>query len=100
MGIEKFIDLGDFTYGEWIVYENGEPRYHVNCNANNGADLLIKNLLSSGNRSIDDIVKEIGRAEKRTLSLRARPMIEIIAKQDWVDLNLPPLPLSWLNKMN
>jgi len=99
-GIKTFIDLGDFSYGEWIIYDNNLPKYHITItdtasNSNN----VIKSLIGTGTENIGSILGRINSKNNTRLSLGERPIIEIIKKEELIELDLPPLPDHWLENI-
>lgn len=96
-GKADVIDIGDYTYGEWIIYENEKPRFHINCfRENSESDILIKNRIENQNQSIEFIINEINSKLKKKLTLGKRPTIEIKIKSELIEMVLHPLPIEWL----
>jgi hypothetical protein len=100
-GITKFIDLGDFSYGEWIVYDGRGPKYHVNIfDEQYNSNLLIKSLIENERETLYSIIHKISINEGVKLSLGHRPLfIEIVQKSELVDLELDPLPERWVKNI-
>jgi trehalose utilization protein len=86
-GNYEFIELGDYSYGEWIVYENNCPKFHVNCfRENSQADSLIKDLIEKENWTIEEILEKINQEENRHLSLGKRPSLAISSQCKEIEL--------------
>jgi len=100
-GITKFIDLGDFSYGEWIVYDCWVPKYHVNVfDEQYNSNFLIKSLIENKQETLDSIIDKINVNEGVKLSFGYRPLfIEIVQKSELVDLELGPLPEQWVKNI-
>ena len=66
IGTIDYLDLGIFTYGEWVIYEKGKPKYHISCfKENSKSDLMVKSLIESENLSIESIIKCINKKFNR-----------------------------------
>lgn len=99
-GLKRFIDLGDFGYKEWIIYNNAIPKYHVNCfRENSASDAIINGLLSSKLETIESIMDKINKAQATKLSFIERPFLELVKKIELVELDLIPLPESWVENI-
>ena len=98
-GTKRFIELGDHAYGEWIIYENDQPKYHVNIFDKSAASLKIDELLHTKEQNIEAILDMISKANRVNLSLGKRPVIGIIKKSKLISLNLGPLPESWVQQI-
>jgi hypothetical protein len=99
-GIRKFIDLGDQSYGEWIVCENNVPKYHIIAFQGNGeSNALIANLISAKNESIETIMEKISKNQHIKLSFQGRPYFEFVKKSELVELDLVPLPCEWVKQL-
>ena len=93
-GLLKGINLGDFVYGEWIVYDNKEARYHINAfKPRANSDIIINELLlNNKSETIKSIIGKINKKQGLKLSLNNRPFIRLRLRSEQADLNLPPLP--------
>ncbi len=99
-GIRTFIDLGDFSYGEWIIYDNNIPKYHVGfSDIPSSSNKLLLSLLNSKTETIESILEKINTKNNTRLSLGKRPFIEIIEKEESIELDLTPLPDHWLENI-
>jgi hypothetical protein len=99
-GIRKMIDLGDQSYGEWLIYDHLIPKYHVMIFEKDDSNMLINSLISSKSETIDSIVEKINAGQGRKLSLGKRPLIKIVKKEELVDLELIPIPVDWIKNIN
>lgn len=98
-GIRKLIDLGDFVYGEWVIYNNKKPEYHIILFQNDASNLLIKSLLESKKETVDSIINKINIKQGTKLSLGTSPLIELIQKEELIELNLIPFPDHWVKNI-
>ncbi|BDD03950.1 hypothetical protein [Aureibacter tunicatorum] len=100
-GKMRHIDLGDFAYGEWIIYENRLPRFHIDCfRENSDADSLINSLLKSKNWTIEKILDKINQTENRNLTLGYKtPFIEFELSSELQEIKLNTLPMDWIKKL-
>lgn len=94
------IDLGDQSYGEWLIYDHLIPKYHVTILEKDNSNILINSLITSKKETIESIVKKINIKQRTNLSLGRRPFLEIIKKEESVDLELTPLPVDWIKNIN
>ncbi len=100
-GITKLIELGDQTYGEWIIYEGGLPTYHVNVfDQSFGSNVIINSLLVSKKETIESIINKINTKQATKLSLGNEPVIKIVKKSETVNLELGPLPELWIKNID
>jgi hypothetical protein len=100
-GLTKFVDLGDSTYGEWIIYDNEVPKYHINYfNKDSDSDIAINSLLENKKETIQNIIYKINNKQGIKLSFGSRPSIEIVKKSELINLKLPPLPKDWVKNID
>jgi hypothetical protein len=91
-GIRKLIDLGDFSYGEWIVYDGDLPKYHINVHTQYCSDMAINSIINKKSESIESILKKINIRHTLNLNLGRKPCILLVKKEEHIDLELIPLP--------
>jgi hypothetical protein len=83
--------------GQWIVYQNNEPTYFVDCfDYKNESNLILNYLIISKRKSIDTIINKIKKEKKVKLSIVKPPIFEIQIKTEIKELNLKPLPEAWI----
>lgn len=97
-GIRKVIDLDDFSY-EWIVYDGGVPTYLVDLQTENEPDMIINSLFNKGIETIESIISKINIKQKTKLHLANMPLFRFIKKEEYIELELPPLPVDWLKNI-
>ncbi|RWY50159.1 hypothetical protein [Mucilaginibacter gilvus] len=98
-GIIKVIDLGDFSYGEWIVYNDSAPRYIVDVHTENESDRIINSMINKGIETFDSIISKINIKQGNKLHLANMPLFRFVKKEEYVELDLPPLPVGWLKNL-
>jgi len=99
-GIKNRIDLGDQSYAEWVIYDNVTPKYHVELFEQDDSNILINKLISGKTETIVSIVEKINIAHGTRLSLGTKPLLEIVKKEELIDLELTPLPVNWIKNIN
>ncbi|MDB5143958.1 MAG: uncharacterized protein JWQ66_2671 [Mucilaginibacter sp.] len=102
MGVRKMISLGDFVYGEWIIYDNRIPKYHINIfdDKKSNSNVILSSLLTNEKETIGSIVNKINAQQHTKLSFgKGWPPIVIIKKEESIDLELPPLPEEWVKNI-
>lgn len=73
-GKKELVELPDSSYGEWVVYENGFPKYYINCfNSYSESNQIILRLLSDKAESIQSILNKINRKKGLKLYLEDIP---------------------------
>ena len=99
-GIRKFINIVDFSYGEWIIYDNKIPKYHIVVFENEGpSNALINELLRSKKETVESILGKINKSRNTKLSLGNRPFCEFVKKSEHIELDLIPLPYEWVKQL-
>ena len=98
-GIQKVIQLSDMIYGEWIIYNDKIPAYHINVCDGSTSGNLINDLLKTKKETIDSILEKINRDKSVKLSLGSRPFLELVKEEKNIELELPSLPESWIKNI-
>jgi hypothetical protein len=84
-GLVKFVDLGDFAYGEWIIYENRNAKYHINAFDKEAiSNIIINEKLSDKKDTIESIIFKINKNQELRLSFGYCLCIEIEKKSELV----------------
>lgn len=96
-GTKTLLEAPKKDSGQWIIYENNEPTYFVDCLDIIGeSNLLMNDILLNERKSIDDVINDIIKNENVKLSLAKPPIFEIKVKSEEKDLELQPLPEEWI----
>ena len=98
-GIKKLIDLGDQSYGEWIIYDETTPKYHLCVFEYGVSNILVKSLLDSKQETITSIIKKINLKRRTKLSFGRKPLIKVVKKEELIELNLIQLPEHWIKNI-
>ena len=89
--------LPDSTYGEWIVYENNEPKFHVNIfNYNSKSDNLVNVFMTESKSDFKDILTDINKRFNKNLTLSLKKNIGIKLSSKLVESDLSSLPFEWI----
>lgn len=96
-GNREFVDLGDQSYGEWIIYEDLRPKYHVSLFDQSESSQLIKGKLEKEGWTIEQLLQWINELRNVKLSLVSKPLIEIVISSKLRRLDLPCIPVVLLN---
>ena len=93
--------MGNFTYGQWIIFDRNRPQFYIEAfDENSPSNQLIFKLIQEQGLSIELIIEKINKHTGRKLNFgKQRPWIEIVVSSKVVSLELPPLPLEWLQPL-
>jgi hypothetical protein len=98
-GIREFVELGG-AYGEWIVYENNKAKYLVHCfDKESESNKRITDLLDKKQETWASILSKIRQNRKINLNMGNYPWIRIEISSRSEVLDLPPIPIKWLNEI-
>ena len=93
------ITLPDSTYGEWLLYENNEVRFHVDLfNYQSKSDCLLNILISENELRFEDIINDINKRFQIKLRLFSKPRFSVKINSKSKDFNLGSLPFEWVEK--
>lgn len=95
-GERKIIDLGEFSHGEWIVYEDCKPVFYINLHTENKSDVLINSLINTKKETIDTIITKVNQSQGTKLHLNPTPLFGFIKEVKSIELDLFPLPEHWI----
>jgi hypothetical protein len=97
-GTKEVLEIPKRKSGQWIIYQNNEPTYFVDCfDFKKESNLIMNNLILSERKSIDEVIKSIKKKKKIKLSVAKPPMFEIQLKTQERELELAPLPEEWIS---
>lgn len=97
-GTKEILEIPKKKSTQWIIYQNDEPTYYVDCfDFKNESNLIMNNLILSERKSIYEVVKKIRKENKVKLSIPKTPIFEIEVKSEIKEFQLEPLPEQWLN---
>ncbi|MBI1225624.1 MAG: hypothetical protein GC192_10350 [Bacteroidetes bacterium] len=93
-GIRYWASLSDFSYGEWVVYEDNYPKYLISAFSE---DTKSQKKMSIWLRksNIQEIVREINEKKKKKLVIEiSRPIGFRLSKVKGI---LEDIPFDWLD---
>lgn len=97
-GTKDILELPTKKTGQWIVYQNNKPEYHVDCfDFKKESNLKLNNLILSEQKTISEVVRNIRKKKKINLSLPTVPILKIMVKTGYQDFDLKPFPEEWLS---
>ena len=97
-GNKQILELTEDAYGQWIIYQNKQPMFHVNCfDFESESNQILNSLLLSQQKSIADVIDSINRKNDIKLSIEKAPFLEIKVDSTLKELNLEPLPIEWVS---
>lgn len=96
-GITQEVILPNSTYGEWIVYENSKPKYHVKVfNFESKSDCLVSVIKTENESEFENILVDINERFERKLSLVSKNNFGIKIYSELMELDLGSLPFEWI----
>ena len=76
MGVKEVLEFVENDYGQWIVYQDNEPKFHINCfDYSSESNRLLNDWILSKQRSIDQVLNSINRRNHINLTLKKDPSI-------------------------
>jgi hypothetical protein len=97
-GNKEILELTEDAYGQWIIYQNKQPMYHINCfDFDTKSNQILNGMLLAQQKSIDEVLGIINRKNRTNLSIEKAPFLEIKVDSTIKELNLEPLPLEWVS---
>ncbi|CAM1358889.1 conserved hypothetical protein [Tenacibaculum sediminilitoris] len=97
-GTKKILELKKKKNTEAIVYKDNEPSYYVNCfDLQTESNVIMNSLVLCQQKSIHEVIKEIGEKNNVNLSIQEAPFLAFEKSVEYTEMELPPLPESWLN---
>lgn len=97
-GNKEILELTENAYGQWIIYQNKKPMFHINCfDFKNESNQILNSLLLAQQKTIQEVLSTINRKRNTKLSIEKAPFLEIKVDSTVKELNLEPLPLEWVS---
>tara|TARA_R110002073_G_scaffold296322_1_gene462320 strand:- start:29966 stop:30295 length:330 start_codon:yes stop_codon:yes gene_type:complete len=97
-GSKQILELTEDAYGQWIIYQNKQPMYHINCfDFKNESNQVLNSLLLSQQKTIQEVLSRINERNDTKLSIEKAPLLEIKVGSKIEERNLESLPLEWVN---
>ena len=96
-GTKTILKIPKKKSGQWIIYQNDEPTYLLDCfDFKTESNLIMNNLIISERKSIDEVLKKIRKKRKVKLYVPKTPIFEIKVKSEIKELELKALPEDWI----
>src|SRR5688500_2418971 len=84
--------LSDFSYGEWILFENGEPKYYLNVH-----DEQYSQIRDKLKPDVETYLIEQFKKKRLSLSFKDGTLgIPLPSKSEIVEVSLEKLPLEYI----
>jgi len=98
IGSKEILELSDNSYGQWIVYQNKSPKFHINCfDFKCESNQALNSLLLSKQKSIEEILESINKKENIRLSIERPNFFEVKVESEVKEIQLDSLPLEWVS---
>ena len=89
--------LSDFSYDEFLIFENNKPIYYLNLF--NKFNKELRDYINLIDCSVEEIIKKIGDVNKLKLSCTQKIFgIDNLSKQKVIEMDLPEFPNSLWDK--
>ncbi len=97
-GKKEILELTEDAYGQWIVYQNKKPMFHINCfDFENESNQILNGWLLAKQKTINEVLNDINRKNNTNLSIEKAPIFHREIESKIEELKLKPLPLDWVN---
>jgi len=97
-GKKEIVEIIENAYGQWIIYQNKKPRFHVNCfDLKTESNQILNGMLLAQQKPMSEVLDIINNKNRLNLSIEKAPLLEIKVNSELAELDLDPLPLEWLN---
>lgn len=97
-GNKEILELIEDAYGQWIIYQNKKPKFHINCfDFKTESNQILNSWLLAQQKSIKEVLDIINRKNKTNLTIEKAPLLEIKVDSKIKELRLEPLPLEWVS---
>ena len=98
MGVKEVLEFVENDYGQWIVYQDNKPKFHIDCfDYSSESNRLLNDWILSKQRSVDQVLNSINRRNHINLPLKNTPLFVLKAESKTTEISLKPLPLERLN---
>ena len=98
IGVKEVLEFVENDYGQWIVYHDNKPKFHIDCfDYSSESNRLLNDWILSKQRSIDQVLNSINRRNHINLTLKKIPLFVLKAESETTEISLKPLPLERLN---
>tara|TARA_R110001632_G_scaffold140060_1_gene256026 strand:- start:135074 stop:135403 length:330 start_codon:yes stop_codon:yes gene_type:complete len=92
------LELTKETYGQWVVYQNRNPKFHINCfDFENESNQVLNSLLLAQQKPIEEVLSRINKKENINLSIEKPKFYERAVDSKIKEIDLESLPLEWVS---
>ncbi len=89
--------IPDSTYGEWIVYENNKPKFHVNIfDYEHKSNCLLRIILNETDSSFNKFLNDLNQRLNKNLTLSIKPSLGFKINSKLIEFSLDTLPFKWI----
>ena len=97
-GNKQILELTEDAYGQWIIYKDKQPMYHIDCfDFENESNQVLNSLLLKKQKTIQEVINTINSNNNIRLSIEKAPLLEIKIDSKIKEFDLEPIPLEWVN---
>ncbi len=97
-GKKEILETAKQKSTEAVVYKDDKPAYLVDCfDLQTEANIQMNYLVLCQQKSMKNVIQEIGSKHNVNLSIKETPLFAIKSSSVNKSIELPPLPLEWLN---
>ena len=97
-GNKEILELTENAYGQWIVYQNKKPRFHINCfDFESESNQILNSMLLAQQKTIDEVLSIINKKNQTNLTIEKAPFLEIKVDSTIKEFHLKPIPLEWVS---
>ena len=97
-GKKEILEFIENAYGQWIIYQNKKPKFHINCfDFDNESNQILNGWLLAKQKSIHEVLGMINRKNKTNLTIEKASFLEVKVDSEIKEMSLDPLPLEWVS---
>lgn len=92
------LELTKETYGQWVIYQNRNPKFHINCfDFENESNQVLNSLLLAQQKPIEEVLSRINKKENINLSIEKLKFYERAVDSKIKEIELESLALEWVS---
>ncbi|TCI94242.1 hypothetical protein [Tenacibaculum sp. M341] len=97
-GKQEILETRSKKSTEAIVYKDDEPAFLVDCfDLKTESNVQMNYLVLCQQKSMKTVINEISKKNNVNLSIKEAPVLSIVKSSVEKEVELPPLPLEWLD---
>jgi hypothetical protein len=95
---KEILELSEEVYGQWVIYQNKQPKFHIDCfDFKNESNQILNSLLLSKQKTLKEVLADINKKENINLSIEKPKFFEKEVESKIKELKLDSLPLEWVS---